>query len=227
MSLSIAQNAEGFILRQFTCHGYVDLITYWQYYAGAARREQGSQFHLSCCSSSAENHEKEASMICQICGKHNASMLVQQIVNGTAKELYLCRACAKKHNLYADERKMHLSLKNIFDGLLPKDSKQEAPTAASYPDICPKCGTSRKSIQDRKKLGCPQCFFHFRETVLQVMQEAGDDIFYSGNLPATLETVPDTALSLQQLESALQKAVNNEEYELAAYFRDKIKEREA
>ena len=165
-------------------------------------------------------------MICQICGKHNASILVQQIVNGTAKELYLCKACAKKHNLYADEQKMHLSLKTIFEGLLPKVIKQKPSPGAPHSDVCPECGTPLRFVQEKKTIGCPHCFFYFRKTVVQLMQESSEDIFYEGRVPDQLETCQDTELSLQQLESELQKAVNNEEYELAAYFRDKIKERE-
>ena len=165
-------------------------------------------------------------MICQICGKHNASILVQQIVNGTAKELYLCKACAKKHNLYADEQKMHLSLKTIFEGLLPKVIKQKPSPGAPHSDVCPECGTPLRFVQEKKTIGCPHCFFYFRDTVLKFMQEGSGEIFYAGNLPLQPETFSDVAVSLQHLEDELQKAVENEEYELAAYLRDKIKEQE-
>ena len=161
-------------------------------------------------------------MICQICGKHNASILVQQIVNGMAKELYLCKSCAKKHNLYADEQKMHLSLKNIFEGLLPKTLQQESASEIPHSDVCPECGTRIGVVQEKKMIGCPYCFFYFRDTVVKLMQEVGEDIFYGGAMPAQCETYPAKQLSLQQLELELQRAVNNEEYELAAYFRDKI-----
>ena len=75
-------------------------------------------------------------------------------------------------------------------------------------------------------IGCPRCFFYFRDTVLKFMQEVSGEIFYAGNLPLQPETFSDVAVSLQHLEDELQKAVENEEYELAAYLRDKIKEQE-
>ena len=166
-------------------------------------------------------------MICQICGKHNASILVQQILNGTAKELYLCKSCAVKHNLYADEQTMHLSLKNIFEGLLPKALTQDAPPASVPSDACPECGTQLKFVQEKKMIGCPYCFFHFRNTVIKLMQVSGGDIFYSSPIPAQCETYLDRKMSLHQLELELQRAVDNEEYELAAYFRDKINNHDA
>ena len=165
-------------------------------------------------------------MICQICGKHNASMLVRQIIDGKAKELYICRACAKKHHLYSGSREMHLSLKAIFDGLVPQLDNSEEASDSVHPLACPECGMPLSRVKEKKILGCPRCFFYFRDTVLKLMQETSGEVFYAGNLPLKTETFSGTAVSLQHLEEELQKAVENEEYELAAYIRDKIKERE-
>ena len=165
-------------------------------------------------------------MICQICGKHNASMLVRQIIDGKAKELYLCRACAKKHHIYSDDKEMSLSLKAIFDGLVSKLDAHEKASDSVHPLACPDCGMPLSRVKEKKIIGCSRCFFYFRDTVLKLMQETSEDIFYAGNLPLQPETFSDTAVSLQHLEEELQKAVENEEYELAAYLRDKIKEQE-
>ena len=165
-------------------------------------------------------------MICQICGKHNASMLVRQIIDDTAKELYICRACAKKHHLYSDNNEMHLSLKAIFDGLVPQLDMSEEARDSVHPLACPDCGMPFSRVKEKKILGCPRCFFYFRDTVLKLMQETSGEVFYAGNLPLQPEIFSGTLVSLQHLEDELQKAVENEEYELAAYLRDKIKEQE-
>lgn len=166
-------------------------------------------------------------MICQICGKHNASMLVQQIVGGKAKSLYMCRSCAKKHNLFADERQMHLSLKELFDGITPSPAGTNDAASGNELTACPECGTPLSRIKEKKMLGCSRCFFYFRNTVVKLMQGAQQEVFYSGALPARLETFSGPVLSMQQLEAELKRAVENEEFELAAYYRDRIKEREA
>ena len=172
-----------------------------------------------------EGDEKDI-MICQICGKHNASMLVRQIIDGKAKELYLCKACAKKHHIYSDDREMSLSLKAIFDGLLPQLTAKEESNESARPVVCPDCGMPLSRVKEKKTIGCPRCFFYFRDTVVKLMQETSGEVFYAGQLPPQPETFSDRAVSLQHLEEELQKAVENEEYELAAYLRDKIKERE-
>ena len=165
-------------------------------------------------------------MICQICGKHSASMLVRQIIDEQTKELHICRACAKKHHLYSGNRDMHLSLKAIFDGLSPYTDGTKKDTEGVRPVVCPDCGTPLSHVKEKKILGCPRCFFYFRDTVLKLMQEASGEVFYAGKLPPQPEIFLGAEVSLQRLEEELQKAVENEEYELAAYLRDKIKERE-
>ena len=165
-------------------------------------------------------------MICQICGKHNAAMLVRQIIDGKTKELNLCRACAKKHRLYSDDGEITLSLKAIFDGLLPQLSGKEKANESARPLVCPDCGMPLSRVKEKKMIGCPRCFFYFRDTVVKFMQETSGEVFYAGRLPSQPETFSGSAVSLQHLEAELQKAVENEEYELAAYLRDKIKERE-
>ena len=153
-------------------------------------------------------------------------MLVRQIIDGKAKELYICRTCAKKHHLYSDNKEMHLSLKAIFDGLVSALDASEGASDSVHPLACPDCGMPLSRVKEKKILGCPRCFFYFRDTVLKLMQETSGEVFYAGNLPPQPETFSGTAVSLQHLEEELQKAVENEEYELAAYLRDKIKEQE-
>ena len=123
-------------------------------------------------------------MICQICGKHNASMLVRQIVGGKTKELYLCRACAKKHHIYSDDKEMSLSLKAIFDGLVPK-------LDARLRDAAQQC-------QRKKSDRLPSLFFLFSRYRIKVyagsfrrdllrwkFAVATGDIFGRGSLVAT------------------------------------------
>ena len=56
------------------------------------------------------------------------------------------------------------------------------------------------------------------------MEKGNAQIFYTDKLPANLETFSTVKISLKRLKEELEKAVKNEHYELAAYFRDKIKE---
>lgn len=92
--------------------------------------------------------------------------------------------------------------------------------------VCPDCGMPLSRVKEKKILGCSRCFFYFRDTVVKLMRETSGEVFYAGNLPQQPEIFSDSAASLQHLEAELQKAVENEEYELAAYLRDKINERE-
>lgn len=166
-------------------------------------------------------------MVCDLCGKHEASIFVQQIIDGKAKELYICGHCAKKYNLYADEKKMQVSLNAVFNNLSSRLHNKETDPADKRPLLCPACGTSLQQIKTEGAIGCPLCFFYFRDSVLERMRSANGEIFYLGKLPEKLETFSECTMPLQQLKHELEKAVECEDYELAAYFRDRIKEMEA
>lgn len=165
-------------------------------------------------------------MICQICGRHKASILVRQITDEKTKELYMCRSCAQKYHLSSDNKNMHLSLKTIFERAIEQCNSAEDADKKDRPLVCPECGTSLHNVEEKKILGCPRCFFYFRDTVIKCMQNSSKEIFYQGVLPRNVEIFSGEEVSVRHLEEELQKAVDHEEYELAAYLRDKIKERE-
>ena len=157
-------------------------------------------------------------MTCNICGKHNASIFIQQIIDTKTKEFYICENCAQKYNVSAGKK--NASLETILNTLTSPTTE----TAENEEPVCPECSTPLSRIRDKKELGCPSCFFYFRDTVLRQMEKGNAQIFYTDKLPANLETFSTVKISLKRLKEELEKAVKNEHYELAAYFRDKIKE---
>lgn len=166
-------------------------------------------------------------MICDICGKHNASLLIRRIIDGKAKELYVCGSCAKKHNLDTTDMNMGSALNAVFDNLSVSAQKHEAAQGGKRIPVCPACGTSLKQVQEDGVIGCALCFFYFRDTILKLMREVNPELFYLGNLPDQLETFSEMPVPVQHLKKEMEKAVKNENYELAAYFRDRIKESES
>ncbi|MGP1576053.1 MAG: UvrB/UvrC motif-containing protein [Treponema sp.] len=167
-------------------------------------------------------------MICDICGKRQASILIQQVRNNETQELSICKHCADQYELYADNHNMAISIEAIYEKI--EASRQEESTLADSQDshsFCPSCGTPLLKIKKSHQIGCPFCFFYFQDTILKLMGEHITDIRYKGEMPPILEAYSDCRISLSQLKTELQYAVEHENYELAAYFRDKINEMEA
>lgn len=79
---------------------------------------------------------------------------------------------------------------------------------------CPNCGISGKEILATNKLGCPTCYSHFGEVLKIAISKIQNASCHVGKRPEQ---------SVEYLEIMLKEAIKNEDFEKAAYLRDKIK----
>ncbi len=167
-------------------------------------------------------------MICTVCGKNKASIFIRQVVSGKVKEFYICKDCAYKNRAAMEQSLGTEYVESVFKNLMDAEKKETVQEAQpNKTAVCPTCGTSLDEIKKKKELGCSSCFFYFKDSVLSLMRAHNREIIYTGTLPEKLDTFSVHQLSLQELKEELEKAVAHEHYELAAYFRDAIKNMEA
>ena len=89
---------------------------------------------------------------------------------------------------------------------------------------CPTCKTTYKEFCDTGMLGCPDCYESFRDRIKGVVKKV-----QGGNDSHKPEKREEKANSkerdeLKSLKTELKKAVKEENFEVAAQLRDKIKE---
>ena len=76
-------------------------------------------------------------MLCQNCGKNEATTHVKRVVNGDTTEMHLCQNCAE-HLGYGDLFSgFGFDLGNIFSGILGEDMPL---LSSAHEEKCPKCG---------------------------------------------------------------------------------------
>ncbi len=155
-------------------------------------------------------------MLCTNCGKNQATVHIKRTVNGITKEYMLCSECAAKSEFTPSFSDFDSLLKSAFS-FMPRSvqTKRKA---------CPVCGSTLHSISESGKLGCAQCYEVFAEelrpTIARIHANA---VYVTGN-----ELPPEKKEEnrLENLKTQLSKAVNEENYELAAKLRDEIRELE-
>ncbi len=166
-------------------------------------------------------------MICTVCGKNKASIFIRQVINGKTKEFYICKDCVQDNRAAMEDRFGADYVQSIFDNLMNTEKKEAVKKLQKNKDrVCPECGTSIQNIKEKKMLGCSACFFYFQDIIMSCMNEQSGNIFYSGELPEKLDSFAVQKPTLEQLKEELERAVAQEHYELAAYFRDTIKKME-
>lgn len=157
-------------------------------------------------------------MKCDICRDKTAVIFVQQVSKDGSIELHLCETCAKERGFSTSENKIDITLGGLFSGLLEKDA-----SAGGKDHACPGCGTVFQDIKKTGKAGCAGCYQHYRSEIITLLRSEGIEFSYTGPLPEKLEAFSTPKTDPENLKKELRDAIEREDYELAAYYRDRLK----
>lgn len=162
-------------------------------------------------------------MLCDHCHKNQATVHVQQFINGAKTELHLCPECSA-----AD---MPISFDNLFQGFLdsilsmnignPQNHKQESPT-----EKCAVCGMTYDQFKSTGKLGCAECYRTFTHEMEALLKNVQGSIRHEGKFPRRSGVELRQKHEAERLRLLLSKAIEEENFEEAAGLRDRIRQLE-
>lgn len=158
-------------------------------------------------------------MKCDLCRDRTAVVFVQQVSKEGSLELHLCEICAKEQGFSTTDNKIDITLGGLFSNLFEKKIPIEINKVVS----CQICGTTFAEIKKNGKVGCSTCYQQFRSEIISYMRSEGVDISYTGSLPEKLEIFNTSKTDPASLRKELQEAIEREDYELAAYYRDRLR----
>lgn len=159
-------------------------------------------------------------MLCELCNKNEASITIKQIAeNGSSTVHDICEKCAKRFKLDLSG-KSNEGIAKIFTLIEERNKSLFAKIS------CPSCGTRLSNIVKYSRIGCSDCVFYFKGIITNILRKSPKYERYEGKKPKIFKIInsPTADETVNNLRLQLKQAVNIENYELAAYFRDKIKE---
>jgi protein arginine kinase activator len=157
---------------------------------------------------------------CQYCS-NEATVHLTKIINKQKQELHLCQACADKHTgTPAGE----LSLSSILQSLIGQHVSAVSEELSRL--NCPTCGIKYMEFRADGRLGCPDDYEVFRAGLVPILQRIHRATRHAGKVPHRLAP-EDRGAALLKLRQQLRRAVEAEQYELAAQLRDLIRQKEA
>ena len=160
-------------------------------------------------------------MLCDICGKKEATVHLTEIVNDQVSKLNLCEDCAREKGAEMEE---HFGLSELLAGLTDMGPTTEPETPISIK--CPNCGLTYQNFRKLGRLGCSECYEAFKKELGPLLKRIHGSDRHVGKVPLKGgKTIRDTR-TLQDLKMQLEKSIQMEEFEEAAKLRDKIKELE-
>ncbi len=164
-------------------------------------------------------------MQCDICAKKKATVHLTEIVDEQMSELHLCEDCAREKSVQMEQQ---FGLADLLAGLSDFGGGPQAKDAEKVKIKCTNCGLTYDDFRKLGRLGCSECYVSFREYLATLLKKIHGSNQHRGKSPVKITSLGTKAkiVSLQQLRDQLHKAISDENFEEAAYLRDKIRELE-
>lgn len=160
-------------------------------------------------------------MLCQHCQKRTANVHYTKIVNGSKVEMYLCEQCANEKGQNTFGASMNIS--DFLSGFFGLGNTQNYEMQEPKEIVCDVCGMSYEDFKNTGKLGCSNCYRIFEERLKPILNRLHGNVEHVGRIPDRISDNIKTDKEIGDLKEQLSKAIRNEEYEIAAQLRDKIK----
>jgi len=182
-------------------------------------------------------------MLCENCGKREATVRYSENINGVKKEMNLCEECSRKLGI---AQKMDFSMSSLdipsFFGSLLEDfnTPEFMPLLSNIKQLtCDSCGSTFDDIVSTGKFGCANCYDTFADSldpILKKLQGSNRHVGRIGKISKNQAKVENKdekvekekiagkeESKLEKLQQDLKNAIKEERYEDAAKIRDEIK----
>lgn len=163
-------------------------------------------------------------MLCENCGKKEATVHYTKIINGEKSQYHLCEACAGENEELISTTN-DFSFHNLLSGLLNFDSVINGGSVGLNPDSerCKACGLTFTQFKKFGKFGCHECYSYFEPQLEPIFRRIHGNSKHSGKVPLRTGSKIKLSKELETLKLELQQKIAKEQFEEAAIIRDKIK----
>ena len=168
-------------------------------------------------------------MLCDNCGKNEATIKLTQVINGKKTEMMICEECGKKMGITEINFEMPIDLSNFLGDFISKQENEEMmpfdiPNATLK---CNKCNMTYEEFLNTGKFGCEECYNAFGykvDSLLKRIQGTDKYIGRKANHNENNKIQENKNVSrLEKLQQELKQAIKEERYEDAAKIRDEIR----
>jgi protein arginine kinase activator len=167
-------------------------------------------------------------MKCSACGEREGVVSLTQIVEGDVRTVSLCARCAAEKGIETGIGLAETPLGG-FLAALGESADPDAPLAAALEEGCPSCGATLRDFRETGRVGCAECYRAFDAPLRELLRRLHGSTHhtgrrYQGTEMASVVTPPEEAA--RELREQLRRAIESEQFELAAELRDQLRERE-
>lgn len=157
-------------------------------------------------------------MLCESCGERDATVHLTRIEGGEVKLFHLCERCAAESEVETSEAPKH-----PLAGILHAVQEQAAATSGEA-GRCQFCHSTMLDFRATGRWGCARCYQTFEQAMRELLRRVhGSSKHVGRGYQAPRHEITERAGELGSLRERLRRAIETEQFELAADLRDKIR----
>jgi protein arginine kinase activator len=164
-------------------------------------------------------------MLCEDCRERDAVVQLTTIDKDAVVQRHLCEQCAAERGV---ETTVNTLPKHPLGEFLQAVQQQLAtvgPTGVEpRTDACAFCGATMADFRTTNRWGCARCYTHFEAGIRELLRRVHGRSSHVGRryTPPRGEAM-ERSSTLGELRERLRRAVEREQFELAAELRDRIR----
>ncbi len=164
-------------------------------------------------------------MLCDNCKERDAIINLTQVEHDSKVTLHLCEQCAQQKGVETGGAVLKTPLGGFLTALGKGGGAGALVPAAGDSVRCPECGSTLRDFRDSGRLGCDRCYAIFDAHLRDLLRRLhGSSQHVGERYEAPGEAgVSDPRSELLELKAQLRRAVDGENFELAAELRDRIR----
>jgi protein arginine kinase activator len=158
-------------------------------------------------------------MLCDSCKERDAVVHLTQIVENEVTQVHLCERCAAERGVETTVAMPKHPLGDFLQAV-----QQQLVTAPAETGRCAFCSSTLKDFRSSGRLGCARCYATFEGSLRELLRRVHGNSRHAGRryeLPAP--ALDEQLTVLGELRERLRRAIETEQFELAADLRDRIR----
>lgn len=159
-------------------------------------------------------------MVCDDCHESDAVVQLTTIKDNVVMQLHLCEKCAAKRGV---ETTVNAPPKHPLGEFL-QDAQEKVATGTPDTGTCSFCGSTMADFRTTGRWGCPRCYTTFESGIRELLRRVhGSSRHVGRGYQAPQGEAAERASVLGELRDRLRRAIETEQFELAADLRDRIR----
>jgi len=179
-------------------------------------------------------------MLCDNCGEREAAIHLTQIVDNTVTTMHLCEQCAAEKGVETGASVAKFPLGDFLASLGKGGGAEPAGGGAGV--ACPACGATLQDFRQTGRLGCARCYTTFEAHLRDLLRRLHGSAQHVGERYVATVAAAGAASEAGAgggggggggdatgggeagaLREQLRRAIESENFELAAELRDRLK----